>query len=456
MPQEIQLRRALVYGDGDVAAALGRALLTRGAAVRTLGRQSAQPDCEHLAGSPLDPEVAAAAVSEVDLVVVCDRPEPAELCTEHAAFRSGFERRVLGTLALLRAALPALRARGAGAILLCADVAGVEAPGSLDVVGPADAALVAIGASLDAELRSDAANGGRVRAMTLRADFGSPDGVLAATQALLAGGSGEYFARPIDRVSHAQQRLLPVAKVATGRRSVASLGVTVITGASSGLGAALARRLAGRTTELHLVARRGELLEALAEELSPQTEVRVWPTDLSDPAAVAALIASLPRFDSLVDCAGRHLIETIEGTEISVYRELFELNFLSHAALMAALAGRSEQGGRVVEILSTSAIRGRKQRSAYAGAKAALWALTNALRRARPDLHVVSVIPSTFMAKRVADNKRLARTPTTDEVADSVVDGLLAGRELVLAPPAVAGFLALEALAPAVFRRVFR
>src|SRR4030095_10969850 len=86
--------------------------------------------------------------------------------------------------------------------------------------------------------------------------------------------------------------------------------IGVVTGASSGIGEALARRLARDGLHLGLVARRAERLEALAAELraAHAIEVDVLPADLTRPGAVAALVEELGRrgldVDWLVNNAG--------------------------------------------------------------------------------------------------------------------------------------------------------
>jgi short-subunit dehydrogenase len=86
--------------------------------------------------------------------------------------------------------------------------------------------------------------------------------------------------------------------------------IALVTGASSGIGEALARRLARDGRNLGLVARRAERLEALASELRAghRIEVDVLPADLIQPGAVAALVAELGRrgldVDWLVNNAG--------------------------------------------------------------------------------------------------------------------------------------------------------
>jgi short-subunit dehydrogenase len=456
------MRRAVVVGDGEVAADAARRLQ------RSDHEVLRQPD-------PLSDAATRAFVEAgpVDVFVAADRLlDTATLTDNPAGYRAHFERRFFGTLGPLKAVLPAMIARGRGQLIIAADMAGITAPDRLLARGPADHALVALGSTLTSELRDTP-----IAVRTVRADGGAPDAVLDAVDAAAhdapVGAVRASFGRPSGRLWHAIERLAPglspghATRLPTAARARANAaipaGTTLITGASSGLGAAMARRLAPDCDHLLLVARRGERLEALADELRREGraprggEITIHQVDLSAPSAVEALVEVLPPVDTLVDCAGRHLIASTDETTMAVFRELLELNFLSHARLTAhCLTAGPVRPRRVVQILSTSAVHGRRNRAAYASAKAALWALTNTARRADETHHIMSVIPSTFVKKRKATSGRKARTPTTDEVADAVLAGIHAGREVVLAPAEVAAFLALDAAAPELFARVFK
>ena len=80
----------------------------------------------------------------------------------------------------------------------------------------------------------------------------------------------------------------------------------VITGASQGIGEGLAHAFAEEGANLHLVARSGERLAALQEELSAShgVDIRIQALDLTAPGAVEAVVAAIPDVDILVNNAG--------------------------------------------------------------------------------------------------------------------------------------------------------
>ena len=108
------------------------------------------------------------------------------------------------------------------------------------------------------------------------------------------------------------------------------------TGASSGIGEALARALADRGTALILTARRQQRLDELAETLSKQVPVSVIPADLSCESGVTdlidALVARSETIDILVNCAGVALTgwfqEDEQGEQALMYLNMSYLNFI--------------------------------------------------------------------------------------------------------------------------------
>jgi 3-oxoacyl-[acyl-carrier protein] reductase len=166
--------------------------------------------------------------------------------------------------------------------------------------------------------------------------------------------------------------------------------ITVVTGASSGIGSAIARRLHARGDTVILVARRTDLLEELAAELGDRAEVR--PVDLTFPSdvdkATSEITARHPVVDSLVNCAGsrpdRILTSTPFDRNVELWNEQIAVNLTSAFHITYALAESIRRpGGHIVNIGSVAAqTGGRRPGSAgYAAAKAGLHGLTLALSR---------------------------------------------------------------------------
>jgi uncharacterized protein len=162
----------------------------------------------------------------------------------------------------------------------------------------------------------------------------------------------------------------------------------LVTGASSGIGDALARELAPRVGRLLLVARRVERLEALAAELRgarPGLVVQVRGCDLADEAAVAALAAALEAeggVDLLVNNAGLGVVELVERSAPARLDGMLRVNVLAPTWLTTALLPGMLQRGRggVLNIGSGFGLTWMPAVAAYAGSKAYLHFFSEALR----------------------------------------------------------------------------
>jgi short-subunit dehydrogenase len=178
--------------------------------------------------------------------------------------------------------------------------------------------------------------------------------------------------------------------------------VALVTGASSGIGAATARALAAEGYRVALVARRRDRLDALAVQIRRDGgEAASHPADVTDAEAardaVAHTLAAWGRIDVLVNNAGRGLAATLETTTEAELRELLELNLVSVLTLTrAVLPGmRARRAGHIVNVGSIVGRRGLPLRSAYAASKFGLTGLTESLRQeVRSDgIHVSLVLP---------------------------------------------------------------
>lgn len=163
----------------------------------------------------------------------------------------------------------------------------------------------------------------------------------------------------------------------------------LVTGASTGIGAEFARKLAARGMHLVLTARREELLRELASELHTAhgTKCEIIPVDLGDPAQPARLIEQIEKkgitLELLVNNAGFGNVATIEDTEVERILELIRVNISALTELTyRVLPGMLERGhGGIINVASVAAFQPVAYMGAYAASKAyvlhfseALWA----------------------------------------------------------------------------------
>ena len=158
----------------------------------------------------------------------------------------------------------------------------------------------------------------------------------------------------------------------------------VVTGASAGIGEALARELARRGHDLVLVARRRDRLEALAAELRGElVAVDVLPADLADPDARGALVAALEDrpLAGLCNNAGIGGFGRFTGGDRAAMHDLVALNVNAVHDLMAALLpGMLERGeGAVLNVASILGHGPQPHNAAYAASKAFVLALSEAV-----------------------------------------------------------------------------
>src|SRR3954470_4332009 len=141
--------------------------------------------------------------------------------------------------------------------------------------------------------------------------------------------------------------------------------VALVTGASSGIGAATARELAGLGARVVLVARRGDRLAALAEEL-PGEALGVE-ADVTDEAAarsaVAQAVERFGRLDTVIANAGVMLLGPVEGVLVEDGQPMVEVNLLellytAHPALPHLLDAAAEPPRQVADLVLISSVAG--------------------------------------------------------------------------------------------------
>ena len=163
--------------------------------------------------------------------------------------------------------------------------------------------------------------------------------------------------------------------------------VVIITGASSGLGEAAARRLARGGAKLVISARRSERLEALARELDPSGQrVLAVAADVTDGAGrqrlVDGALQKFGRIDALVNNAGYGTRGPVELVPVELIRRNFETNLFSLIALTQLVIPhlRERGAGRIINIGSVAGRIARPLSSIYDSTKHALEAITDGLR----------------------------------------------------------------------------
>jgi NADP-dependent 3-hydroxy acid dehydrogenase YdfG len=153
----------------------------------------------------------------------------------------------------------------------------------------------------------------------------------------------------------------------------------VVTGASSGIGAASARALAGDGFHVVCAARRKDRIEALAEEIGGRAVV----CDVTDAGSVAELAASVDSVDVLLNNAGGAFDQaSVEEADVEDWARMFDLNVLGVVRVTQALlpALRADGGGLVVNLGSTAGRIAYEGGGGYTAAKHGVKVLTQTMR----------------------------------------------------------------------------
>jgi NADP-dependent 3-hydroxy acid dehydrogenase YdfG len=223
--------------------------------------------------------------------------------------------------------------------------------------------------------------------------------------------------------------------------------VALVTGASSGIGEATARALAGEGAAVSLVARRRERLERLADEIGGAGgRALVVEADITVEAAareaVERTVRELGRLDILINNAGVMLLGPIVDAPVEEWDRMVAINlqgllYATHAALPHLLRAAEDSARRVADVVNVSSVAGRVARSGsgvYNMTKFGVVAFGESLRQEVTRRHVrVSVVEPGAVeteltdhlrpeireqtAKRFADMERLQSEDVADAIA---------------------------------------
>ncbi len=227
------------------------------------------------------------------------------------------------------------------------------------------------------------------------------------------------------------------------------LGAALVTGASSGIGAVYADRLAKRGYDLILVARSEEKLKSLAARLTSETGRSVKPiaADLGDKAAlnkVEAVLRDDKSITMLVNNAGTAALTTILDSNVDQMEAMIALNVaaLTRLTYAAAPAFVARGGGTIINIGSVVGVVPERLNGVYGASKAFVLALTQSLQHelAEKGVRVQAVMPAAtatdIWEKGGLHHSKLpaGTVMSTEDMVDAALVGLDQG-EVVTIPP---------------------
>ncbi|MGY1916233.1 SDR family oxidoreductase [Blastococcus sp. SYSU DS0973] len=219
----------------------------------------------------------------------------------------------------------------------------------------------------------------------------------------------------------------PSPSAPSGYRPLPGTGRTaVVTGASSGIGAATAARLAAEGFEVVAAARRADRLAALAES----TGARAVPLDVTDARSVAAFADALDRVDVLVNNAGGAFdAHAVADADLDSWARTYDVNVLGTVRVTRALlpALRASGAGDVLFVSSTAGLISYEGGASYTAAKHGVHTLAETLRLelVGEPVRVIEIAPGMVRTDEFALN-RLGSADAADAVYRGVREPLVA------------------------------
>ena len=208
--------------------------------------------------------------------------------------------------------------------------------------------------------------------------------------------------------------------------------VALVTGGSEGIGRAIAEALTHQGCKVTITGRREEVLKNTAEELGLDWIAGDVGNETDAVRTVSSVIEQHGRLDILVNNAGYGMFKPLVDTTLDELKDMYQTNVFG-TFLMAREAAKQfiKQGsGELINISSTSSLKGSSGRTAYGSSKFALRGMTECWRDElrRHDVRVMLVNPSEvmtdFAAKAGVERERSDKKLRPKEIADAIVGAL--------------------------------
>jgi len=205
--------------------------------------------------------------------------------------------------------------------------------------------------------------------------------------------------------------------------------VAIVTGASRGLGLALARELAARGFRLVIDARGADALERARVELAERTTVDALPGDVTDTRHREALVAAAgERIDLLVNNASRlgpSPQPPLHAYPLAELERVYAVNVIAPLALAQLALPRMDEGATILNVTSDAAVEAYEGWGGYGSSKAAFEQVSAVLAAEHPDVRVLTVVPGEMRTEMHQD--AFAGEDISDRpLPEAVVPGLVA------------------------------
>jgi short-subunit dehydrogenase len=223
-------------------------------------------------------------------------------------------------------------------------------------------------------------------------------------------------------------------------------GTALVTGASSGIGAVYADRLAKRGYDLILVARNEQRLNAVADRLRDETDRQIWalPVDLNAKASLAiieALLRGNPSITMLVNNAGVGSVASILQADVNKMEAMIDLNITSLTRLTYAVAPAfvARGTGTIINIASVVGIAVEDLNGVYSASKSYVLSFGHSLQKdlTEKGVRVQTVLPGAtatafWDVAGYPPQKTSETTMSTEDCVDAALAGLDAGETVTI------------------------